>query len=300
MTEPATDPAHSSTSARPAAEIAAEFGLSYHLDLLELVDREHGIAGRRVLEIGGSLPEELVNGHFRAERWVAVDDFEEYRVLSHRGHDIYGRLNTRAKRDDLPILDVAGSALPGVPWSRFDGDAGDLSPAFDGRFDLVVSIATLEHVADLPATLSAMRRALEPGGIAALLVGPVWSGPRGHHVYASYFPDFAEQTRAFLAELEPWGHLLGTRSEMFARNRSRFGAPFAELVNYCIYESPHLNRLFADEYFDFLDLAGFRTLRRDGWPSDGLPRKLLNRVRKRYPAHSHFELEGFTCLLRSD
>jgi len=279
-------------------EIAEKHRLSYHFGLLDSVGSRLGFEGKRVLEIGGALPSELVLGHLGASQWIAVDHFGNYSVAEHRGHAFYrdDRLADRAPRSGQTIQAAADAVIPSDAWARIDGDAADLGGAFDGSIDLIVSIAAFEHILDLPATLRMIRRVLRPGGIAALSVGPIWSGSRGHHVYESYFPDFADKTKAFVSQLQPWEHLLRNRAGMYQVCRARFGATFAELVCYCIYESPHLNRLFAEEYMQLFEVCGFGVEHIAPWPAKD--RSLLKQVMQRHPGHRYFEIDGFDIFLK--
>jgi SAM-dependent methyltransferase len=77
-----------------------------------------------------------------------------------------------------------------------------------GRFDLVVSLNSMEHFADPAGTLDLMKRALRPGGLLLITFSPPWYAPYGSHMYAF--------TRV------PWVHLLfSERTVMAVRARFR-------------------------------------------------------------------------------
>jgi SAM-dependent methyltransferase len=62
------------------------------------------------------------------------------------------------------MLGVAARRCAGHPGARFvPGDATAL-PVEDGRFDAALAVQVLEYVADVPAALAELHRALHPGG----------------------------------------------------------------------------------------------------------------------------------------
>lgn len=54
-------------------------------------------------------------------------------------------------------------------------------PFAAGRFDVVLSVHTFEHVRDVPATLAECRRVLKPGGHLVVVFPPFYY-PLGHHL----------------------------------------------------------------------------------------------------------------------
>lgn len=79
---------------------------------------------------------------------------------------------------------------------RYDGGA---FPFADGSFNIIVSNAVLEHVADLPGFASEVARVLSPRGVFDML----W-----HNYYSlsgNHLPDDVNATH-------PWGHLTGATS----------------------------------------------------------------------------------------
>jgi glycosyltransferase involved in cell wall biosynthesis len=79
----------------------------------------------------------------------------------------------------LDYLERTFRARPYVDVRKCDlGDARDFE-AISGRFDTVVCLNVLEHVADEAAALANIRTALEPGGRAVILV------PQGPGVYGT-------------------------------------------------------------------------------------------------------------------
>jgi SAM-dependent methyltransferase len=266
------------------AEVARELGLTYQADALQYFARRVPFLDRRVLEVGGSTPPEIGIELLGARTWICVDDITRYRELKTGGAAQH-------------VVDLTGASLPERGWGVHDGRIQDMPEHFRGQFDVVLSIATLEHVTELPVALRRMNEALAPRGTMAHAVGPIWSGPRGYHVMPGYFKEFGERTADFCRWLRPWQHLLYTVPQMFHATRARFGSAFAEVAIHSIYESNRLNRLHAEEYLLYFEAMGFETLRPDGH-SIGGDLSLLPSVKARYPMFSLFAWDGFSSVSR--
>jgi SAM-dependent methyltransferase len=66
----------------------------------------------------------------------------------------------------------------------------------DNFYDLVFSVATLEHIHDLPAAFGEIYRVTKPGGLIYTVAAPLWHSAEGHHLnYLGLFSEF------------PWIHL---------------------------------------------------------------------------------------------
>jgi SAM-dependent methyltransferase len=271
----------------PAA-LKKQFDLSYQIDTLLNLNRLFAIRGCKVLEIGGALPSELVNGVFGAATWIAVDDRSAYlKVMGKAGPDDVSRPVAQFAPEDLRF-----------GWQSFDGRGHDVPTWADGRFDLIVSLATLEHVSALPRLMGRMRSLVRPGGAVWCLVGPIWSGYRGYHVYGNYFAPYSGKTAAFLKEAEPWQHLLMDSMEFYKWLHSRWGAEFADLAHSSIFESPRLNRLMFPDYQAAFAFSGLRTEAFQPWALP-MPSQLhFERVQARFPQQRGFEIDGFEILLR--
>lgn len=82
-----------------------------------------------------------------------------------------------------------------------------IAPEDEGRFDVVVSLNSMEHFTDPRTALTLMVRALRPGGSLLLTFSPPWYAPYGSHMH--FF------TRV------PWVHLIFDESTVM-RVRRRF------------------------------------------------------------------------------
>jgi SAM-dependent methyltransferase/glycosyltransferase involved in cell wall biosynthesis len=117
-------------------------------------------------------------------------------------------------------------------------------------FDVVVSIATLEHVGEPRRALEEMLRVLKRGGYGYVQAGPLFHSPFGHHMFA-YFQE------------EPWIHLRKTKEEIVEYAAARgidsvierdLGLSAREYVEGML-NADHLNGLALADY----GLAEFRS-----------------------------------------
>lgn len=108
---------------------------------------------------------------------------------------------------------VVGVDVCEAPGSRFHDprlnfaqmDAGRLQFP-DKHFDLVYSIAVLEHCPDPSAVLQEMKRVTKPGGYVFAQAGPLYYSPFGHHMFG-YFDKY------------PWVHLRLTPEQIISGAR---------------------------------------------------------------------------------
>ncbi len=72
--------------------------------------------------------------------------------------------------DQSPSMNaVARERVAATPWVSIDDGDALMLPYPDGTFDAAVSTQVYEYVADIPAALAELRRALRPGGRALIL-----------------------------------------------------------------------------------------------------------------------------------
>lgn len=251
-----------------------KYGLTYQPSWLNWFSQYCVFQGRDVLEVGGSLPEPLCLGELGANSWTAVEYTPYYHELGER------RLTLEAGRGGYQVLNAKVEELP-----------DDLA----GRFDLVVSLSAFEHIGNFPAGLERMYRALRPGGLLLSGFGPVWSGPHGHHLPAVVDAD----GQALEAKVAQWDHLTHGPSQMYAKALT-FTADrdAAATLVYFMYHSPHINRLYSDDYFAYVACSRFEApiLTRHG-AVDAAPATLA-RLRALHPGYDEFRSDGVVMILR--
>src|SRR5208337_237211 len=105
-----------------------------------------------------------------------------------------------ARAHGIDVMQSVGCGFPHERIAYYVMNGENL--AFpDNFFDLVFSIATLEHISNPYACLAEMVRVIKPGGFGYVQAGPLYHSPFGHHMFP-YFPDF------------PWIHLRRSRKEI--------------------------------------------------------------------------------------
>jgi SAM-dependent methyltransferase len=255
---------------------------------LERLAKLADIRGRQVLEIGGGLPRDLVLDKLGASAWVCVDDRSGW--SRSMGHSVAAGTSITELR---PEQIESG-------WSSFDSSAHDIPSWVDGQFDFVISFAALEHIPCVPKLMRRVRALLRPGGAAWFLVGPIWSGYRGYHIYPRDFLGYEGETSDFLQKITPWQHLLMSPVEFYDWARHLWGEGFADALQASIFESTRINRLGLADYQLAFQLSGLCTAHYQEWPSPADSDAQLEAVRARYPYQRGFEVDGFSILLRNE
>jgi SAM-dependent methyltransferase len=100
----------------------------------------------------------------------------------------------------IDVMTTVGCAFPGDRIEYRVMDAAALSFP-DRSFEMVCSIATLEHVPDPLAAIREMIRVVRIGGYGYIQAAPLYYSPFGHHMFA-YFGDV------------PWVHLRKSKGEI--------------------------------------------------------------------------------------
>jgi SAM-dependent methyltransferase len=183
------------------------------------------------------------------------------------------------------------------PLSLHDADAAAL-PFENGSFDVVFSVAVLEHVSDLAATLSEARRVLRAGGTFYAAFGPIWSSRRGHHLLVEEDGKIvAHHGTPALNPLPDFSHLLLDPHEIRRGLNLRIRPELADAVADFVAHSTYVNRLFHHEYLtafraSSMELVSLRPER------DPVEPDLLRLLALRWPLERDFDVSNSEVVLR--
>jgi SAM-dependent methyltransferase len=185
----------------------------------------------------------------------------------------------------LDVIEQTGKEFPNerVTYHKQSIENCDLP---SGYFDLVYSVATMEHVPDVKAGYSEMCRVTKRGGIIYSMASPLWNSPYGHHM--SCF------------EGHPWVHLCFEPSEIVEYAKAQGiegerGRAVEHIVGYMM-NPAYFNRVSAETYLDAISLLPSLSLvenRIDAFDN----KRLLNHklaATARAKGYSDFELTGLT------
>lgn len=182
------------------------------------------LKGKRVIEVGGCLPEQMVIFQ-NVEEWVSIDP-----------------RNPQTKRNGK--------------YSYIAGIASSI-PVEDNYFDFVFSCNAFEHINDLPDTIAELKRVLKPGGIIYAHYGPIWSGPDGHHIE---YIELENRTLNFWEDyvIPHWAHLVFTEEELTNLLCRTFSKEDALKISYSVFNAEWVNRLSFEDYIQIFMGSGMR------------------------------------------
>jgi SAM-dependent methyltransferase len=273
-------------------ELQQEFALSYHIEYASLAQQLVGFSGKRVLEVGGSLPQGLVLDHLHALQWTALEEMGYWSETLSTGY-VLGTppvSNGSKKR----FSDVKQDDLG--PYNLFYGRIEDLPQSLEMQFDMVFSIAAFEHISKLPIALEKMKNALSPGGRVFSMFAPIWSSYNGHHL-----PEVVDKAGNHWSfgnsPVPPWGHLLFRPTELFDYLCQKCEPETAHEIVYFVYNSPHINRFFLDDYLEMVARCGLTVVVKSPIFEVKVPEAIYQQLAQRYPGRSNFGHNGLLLVL---
>jgi SAM-dependent methyltransferase len=151
---------------------------------------------------------------------------------AHLGTQLIDKFGATYVGIDIVEKDTWSAARPDMTLQRRDIST---EPSSDlGDFDVIISLAVLEHVVHPYAMLGAMFQRLRPGGVAYLAAN-LYRGPKASHRYRQvYFP---------------WPHLL------FGDSVWR---EFYRKIHNCDWTFSWVNKLTYAQYLTYFDMLGYR------------------------------------------
>ena len=278
-------------------QLRNKYGLSYHISYALEAERRVGLRGKRVLEIGGSLPRDFVLGDLGAARWVAIEELSYYReIKDKKSGSESGVLSSAARDDDITTVDAVKNIDNLGDYSVVFGRVEGISEAFFNQFDVAFSIAAFEHIDRFPAALARMYDALAPGGKLFTMFSPIWSGFNGHHLHGVTDKN-GKVYDAGNVPIPPWGHLLMRPPELYQHLLSHMDADTAAEIVYHVYNSPSINRLFTEDYYDYFRLSPFTVDTFLATFPVTVPDEALALLRERCPKYANFANAGILAVL---
>lgn len=143
-------------------------------------------------------------------------------------------------------------------------DALSLSKFFEPcSFDVIYGLSIVEHIISPKVFLNEVYKVLKPGGIAYFEGDPIWSSPKGHHLWvatwggayqykstANYLFD-ESPSRKSTNPLPDWSHLLMTQEQMREHllAESLPNSDIECIIDW-VYHSEQVNRLNMTEIAD--------------------------------------------------
>ena len=199
---------------------------------------KYDIRGKKVLEIGGSIPEALVSS---AAEWVSVDPLNENKATGNYRY-IRGRAQSICYQENY--------------------------------FDYVFSCNAFHHISRFSDALREIYRVLKPGGIVLSIFGPIWSAPDGCHLenvpYRGGLIQFWEE------QLVPdWYHLVYDFKELYMILIENIKQDKAYAIADYIYFSNWINRMSYFDYQDTLAHSDFIIIEMTGSTDLGYKHKVL-------------------------
>jgi len=278
------------------AECQSKFNLSYHVNFAYQCQQTIGFAGKDVLEVGGSLPEEFVLDYLQVRSWSAIETPEYDESLA----DVGGSPHQGTAFKDIIRTDRASLGFQNRTLDRYNlflGKVEELPREYFQKYDLVFSIAAFEHIHKLPQALEKMYAALKPGGKLFSMFSPIWSAYDGHHLPAITDKNGTQMTRAQNCPIPPWGHLTMRPPDLSRYLYRSLDRETADTIVYYVYNCDHINRFFSEDYINFIEQSPFRSLQVQPIFSSPLSPEMQQQLERLYPGRSQFSNNGFRVIL---
>lgn len=130
-------------------------------------------------------------------------------------------------------------------------ESGNRIPLDDNTVDAVISLATFEHVLEIPGLLNEVYRVLTPGGYFYADFGPLWTCAVGHHVFAKLGEKEARFWKPSRNPVPDFLHLVADEKEMAEElSKGPTDERLIPVIVDWIYHRKEINRIGFYEYRD--------------------------------------------------
>lgn len=206
--------------------------MQYHIDFIKNLLEKTEVSGKTILEIGcgeGGVTKALAQE--KPKFIIGIEPMLD---------GYYYSEGTRTAKEE-----------EGENWRICRGNALNLRFP-DNSFDIVISVATFEHIEHLDQCLAEIKRVLKPGGIFYTEYGPIWSGVIGHHC--------CNWIKSEVLKIPAWGHLYMTKEEMHAYLTANYSKEEADSICRLVYEDKWINRIDFKDMKRIFEASGMKIL----------------------------------------
>lgn len=268
---------------------------SYQINFAFTCSQIIGFEGKNVLEVGGALPREFVFDYLNAFSWTALDavSYSETLAIMHSEYqDVVKRVKQSVEKSLYTRTDGTFS------WYKvFLMNIENLPLEHYGKYDLIYSSATFEHLNQFPGALGKMFQALKPGGILFSMFSPIWSAYNGHHLRNISDKEGKVTYNFGNSPIPPWGHLLMRPPDLYRHLTQITDAETAQKILYDVFHCPSINRLFTEDYVDFVSQTSFIVREMQATFNTTVPAQIQEQLERIYPGRKLFGNNGILMIL---
>ena len=170
-------------------------------------------------------------------------------------------------------------------------------PYRDESFDVLLNIATFEHIRDLDTTIHEMHRLLKPKGVMYAQFGPIWSSAVGHHIWCRSGDRIFRFNDPALNPLDDFDHLLYDRKTLAEKLSNTWDGPTVNHLVKAVFDHAHINRLFQHEICDCMRRSPFEVVHMEKSWEMPVPPGINRRLRDRHGDRSDFSCAGMQIVL---
>ena len=171
-------------------------------------------------------------------------------------------------------------------------------PYRDESFDVLLNIATFEHIHNLDTTMREMHRLLKPNGIMYAQFGPIWSSAVGHHIWCHLDDQIFRFNDPELNPLDDFDHLVYDRTELAEKLAKSWDDRTVAHLLKAVYDHSHINRTFHHEICDTMRQSPLEVLHMEKSWDIPVPPKIEQRLRDRHGDRSDFSCAGMQIVLQ--
>ena len=265
------------------------------VDFCVLVEKEIGFEGLEVLEVGGNLPKDFVTNILGVNSWLAIEEPDYWQSSLNKHESI-----------PIPKSHKTVSSFHEFQQTHFDkylvvtDGIENFPDLLFQKFDLVFSVAALQHILRIGPSLFSMYHALCPNGWVAAQVAPIWTASNGH-LLRSIVDGIGREISPSSELVPPWSHLVWGRPEFYVEMCKRMDRRSAGEIVFEVFDSQRINRLFFEDYLAYFRSSPFSgkfTVVKHKNPS--MPDGLQKHLSIQFPGLREFNVSGFSMFLKRE